>query len=172
MNDKFAPVIDEVDLLVAEMKELEHAGPHFAILHRFNIQGTDCMPGEEIVNISLVHRGREFPLRLSLASRLLFDYLAQHRRLPQGAKQIQAGISTDAFYTNHAANAGSGEKQTRRFRDISIKEYAKRIRRALALAFLEAGLKLDPSAVLKSEKTETNHVNYRLKISAEWIHIH
>jgi hypothetical protein len=129
------------------------------------------LPGEEVVKVSLIHRGREFPLRLSLASRLLFDYLAQHRRLPQDAKQIQAAISTDAFFTNHGANAKSGKKQTRRFRDLSIKEYAKRIRRSLAKALCEAGLRFNPNAVLRSEKTESNHVSYRLRGSVEWIHV-
>jgi hypothetical protein len=171
MNGKFSPVIEEVDLLAAELNELEHVGPHFVVFHRFHMEGADCLPGEEIAKISLIHRGREFRVRASLASRLLFDYLAHRRRLPQSAKQIQAGITTDAFYASHGANAKSGKKQTRRFSHVSIKEYVKRIRRSLVEAFLEAELELDPKKVLISESTESNQVNYRLRISVEWIHV-
>jgi hypothetical protein len=110
-------------------------------------------------------------LRLSLATRLLFDYIAHRRRLPQSAKQIQVGITSGAFYSNHGANAKSGKKQTRQFSHRSIKEYIRRIRRSLAVAFREAGLKFDPSAVLKSEETEGSRaVNYQLRASVEWIH--
>lgn len=171
MNDKLAPVIDEVMLLFTELKVLQQLGPAFVIRHRFHVQGTDCLPGEEVAQISLIHRGREFPIRLSLALRLLFNYLAEHRRLPQSAKQVQAGISTDAFYTNHGANAKSGKKQTRRFSHVSIKEYVKRLRRVFAVAFLEAGLKLNPNSVLTSEQTEGNSVLYRLRATVEWIHL-
>jgi hypothetical protein len=102
---------------------------------------------------------------------LLFNYFAEHRRLAQCARQIQSGISTDAFYTKHGANAKSGKRQTRRFSHVSIKEYVKRLRGSLAVACGEAGLKLDPDEILVSESTESNEVNYRLRISVEWIHV-
>jgi hypothetical protein len=171
MSDKFTPLIEELNLLAAELRELGQVGPHFVIFHRFHVEGTICMPGEEVIKVSLVHRGREFPLRLSPAILLLFNYFAEHRRLAQSARQIQSGISTETFYTNHGANAKSGRRQTRRFNHVSIKEYVKRLRGSLAVAFREAELKLAPGAVLKSERTENNIVVYRLKISAEWVHL-
>jgi len=51
--------------------------------------GSDCLPGEEIVAVSLMYRGREYHLQLSLALRMLFDFLARHSRLPQSARQIE-----------------------------------------------------------------------------------
>jgi hypothetical protein len=54
---------------------------------------------------------------------------------------------------------------------VSIKEYVKRLRGSLAVACGEAGLKLDPDEILVSESTESNEVNYRLRISVEWIHV-
>lgn len=171
MSDKFTPLIEELNLLAAELRELEQVGPHFVIFHRFHVEGTICMPGEEVIKVSLVHRGREFPLRLSLALLLLFNYFAEHRRFAQSARQIQSGISTGAFYRNHGANAKSRKGRARRFNRASIKEYVKRLRSMLVVAFSEAGLMLDPNSVLRSEETENNQVNYRLRASIEWIHL-
>src|ERR1035441_9704188 len=92
-----------IDLLFAEMAELRSSGPHFRIYHRFRKPGTDCAPGEEILAVCLVHRGREYHLRLSLALRILFDYLARHSRFPQSASQIAAGVRADRFSAQHAA---------------------------------------------------------------------
>ena len=170
MCDNFAPLVEELDLLVVEIKELAAAGPHFRILHRFQEAVVDCAPGEEVTFVSLLYHSREYPLRLSLALRILFDYLARHR-LPQSATQIEAGIGTDAFYVRHGANAKTSSKLTRKISRRGVKEYVKRIRRALQNTFHEAGLRLDPSEVLVSEPTESNEVNYRLKASCEWIHV-
>lgn len=52
-----------------------------------------------------------------------------------------------------------------------MKEYIKRLRRALKVAFDEAGMKLDPLAVLVSEPTEGKEVCYRLRAAVEWIHV-
>jgi len=146
-------------------------GPRFRIVHRFREPGADCLPGEEISLIVLIHRGREYLLPISLALRILFDYLARHRRLPQNAVQIVSGMQADAFYVRHGANAQTGARQTRRFSRSAIKEYVKRLRRLLQVAFREAGLKLDPFAVLVSKPTEGNEVHYRLRATVEWIHL-
>ena len=63
-HDEMMTIIEEVDVLVAEIRELNENGPHFRILHRFHAPGTDCAPGEEVAGIYLVHRGREYHLRL------------------------------------------------------------------------------------------------------------
>ncbi len=170
-DDRFAPVIEEVEFLIAETKEYESAGPHFKVLHRFQREGTDCLPGEEVALVSLVHRSREFPIRLSLALRVLFDYLARHRHLPQSSAQIQAGTRNDAFCVRHGANAEACAKQAPRISRRGVKEYIKRLRFALRAVFLEAGLKLNPYRVLSSEATESNQVVYRLRASIDWVHI-
>jgi hypothetical protein len=65
-KDSLTPVLEKVHLLIAEMKYLQSAGPHFRVVHRFRMPGTDCAPGEEIVAVFLIYRGREYRLRLSL----------------------------------------------------------------------------------------------------------
>jgi hypothetical protein len=74
-SDDLERIIKEVDVLVAELREWNENGSHFRILHRFHAPGSDCASGEEVAGVYLVHRGREYFLRLPLALRLLFDYL-------------------------------------------------------------------------------------------------
>jgi hypothetical protein len=171
LRDNLTPVLDKVDLLIAEMKHLRSAGPHFRVVHRFRMPGSDCLPGEEIVAVSLMHRGREYHLRLSLALRILFDYLARHSRLPQSARQIELGIRADDFYKRHAANATGRTVLTRGIPRSFVRVYVKRLHRAFSLAFRDAGLRIDPGSVLISQKTVGNEVGYQLNASCDWIHI-
>lgn len=170
-SDELEKIIEEVDLLVAELRELNENGPHFRILHRFRAPGTDCAPGEEVAGVYLVHRGREYFLKLPLALRLLFDYLARHTHLPQSATQIEAGIRAERFYAEHAAAVMGAEKFTRSIPRSYIRVYMERLRLALAEVFRKAGLRIDVHAVLMSQETVMNEVGYQLKASFEWPHI-
>lgn len=170
-RDSLALIVEKVDLLIAEMKHLRLAGPHFLVVHRFRMPGTDCMPGEEIISVFLMYRGREYPLRLSLALRILFDYFAHHSRLPQSARQIELGIRADDFYKRHAANATGRAVLTRRIPRSAVRVYVKRLHRAFALAFQDAGMRVDPGNVLISKKTVGNEVGYQLKASCDWAHV-
>jgi hypothetical protein len=147
------------------------SGPHFRIEHRFHKPGTDCAPGEEIFAVWLVYRGREYSLRLSLALRILFDYLARHSHLPQSATQIEAGIRADRFYTQHVANVMAHGLFTRSISRSYIRVYIERLQVALQNAFREAGLLMDAHAVLLTQETVMNEVGYRLKASFEWVHV-
>lgn len=169
MKDRLAPVLQKVDLLLAELRKISQSGPQFRILHRFHRPDTYCLPGEEIAAISLIHRGREHTLRLPLALRMLFDYLAKHRRVPQNAAQIEAGLRLDAFYQKHGAN--SGKKQARRISRSAVKEYVRRIRMALHEAFQNAHLTIHPNGVLISERTVGKEVLYRITANVQWEHL-
>lgn len=171
MSNRFAPVLHTVKVWLAGGKRLAALGPHFRVLHRFRQTGANCLPGEEVAWVLLVYRSRQIVLRLPRSLLLLFDYLARNHHFPQSASQIVAGLRTDPFYVKHASNVRTGTKQTRRFSHGAIKEYIKRLRRALQIAFDEAGLKLDPYSVLISEPTEGNEVRYRLRATVEWIHV-
>ncbi len=168
LNDD--PVVDKLELLLAELREMRSSGPIFRIVHRFRTPGCDCGPGEEIVAVYLVFRSAEILVPLPLALRILFDYLARHTRLPQSASQVAAGIATDAFCQNHGAKAQRHARLTRKFSRTGMKEYVKRIRGALARAFAEANLAIDPAAVMRSEQTVANEVGYRLKATFQWLH--
>jgi hypothetical protein len=171
MKDSLTPILEKVDLLIAEMRILRSAGPHFRIVHRFRMPGSDCLPGEEIIACFLIHRGCEYLLPLSLALRIVFDYLAQHSRFAQSARQIELGIRSADFYKYHARNANGHVTFTRRIPRSAIKEYIKRLRQALSLVFQAAGLGIDPASVLIAQNTVGNEVGYRLKASVVWSHI-
>ena len=171
VKNNLTPVLNIVDLLIAEMNHLRSAGPHFRILHRFRMPGSDCLPGEEVAAVFLVSRGREYQLRLSLAQRLIFNFLARHSRLAQSARQIELGIRADEFYKHHAKNAAGRGAVTRRIPRSSIKVHVTRLRQALDVAFHEAGMSIDPSAVLVGQDTTGNEVCFRLKATCSWSHI-
>jgi len=170
-SDELERIIEEVDVLVAELRELSENGPHFKILHRFHAPGTDCALGEEVAGVYLIHRGREYFLRLPLALRLLFDYLARHTHLPQSATQIEAGIRSGHFYTEHAATVKNSSKLIRSIPRSYVRVYIERLRLAMSHVFQQANLELAAGVVLISQETVMNEIGYKLKATVELIHI-
>jgi hypothetical protein len=164
-------IVRASEALLFELRYLRQNGPLFAIVHRFRIPGTECLPGEEVAAIYVVHRGREHLIPLSLTLRLMFDYMAKHSRVPQSASQIQACFRADPFYRRHGANSGNCAALRRQIARSGIKVYVERIRKALAATFRDANLTLDPHTILISQKTVTNEVGYCLKGSFQWVHV-
>jgi hypothetical protein len=104
-----------------------------------------------------------------MVERLVFDFLAHHRRIALDSLQIVAGLSGDWFYRDHAAN--SGHKQVKRIRRATVKVLIQRIRKAMASTLARAGLRLDPYDVLRSCPAEgTNRVLYKLHGDVRWVH--
>src|SRR5208337_2766348 len=64
-KSSWTPVLKTMDLLISEINQFRSAGPHFRIVHRFRVPGSDCLPGEEIFAAFFVNRGCEYQLRLS-----------------------------------------------------------------------------------------------------------
>lgn len=171
-NNPISAVVDTVDLILGEVRHLRSVGPHFRIVHRFHIPGSNhCLPGEEVFAALLAWRGREYQLRLSPTLLLLFDYLAHHNRIAQSAKQIELGIRADDFYREHAKNANGGLGIVRRIPRSAVREHVKRLHRALAHVFQEAGLLIAPEKVLMVQQTVSNEVGYRLRATFLWTHI-
>ncbi|MGA8087651.1 MAG: hypothetical protein WCA10_10110 [Terracidiphilus sp.] len=171
-KDSLTALVERVAVLFAESRHLQSAGFHFRIVHRFHMPGSSgCLAGEEILGVFLVYHGREYCLRLSLALRILFDYLARHSRFPQSARQIELGIHADDFYQDHGKNANRGSALTRRLTRSAIRVYMERLRQALALAFQEAGMNIDPNKVLIVRETVGNEIGYQLKGSFACTHI-
>jgi hypothetical protein len=161
MCARFESIREEIDVLVAERKELSAIGPQFKIVCRYG-QGPDCESAEEISWVLLVHRSHEYLLPLSDSLLCMFDYLSQHR-LPQSAVQIVRGMRQRGNNVN--------ARKTHTISRSSVKVYVERIRRALQVAFNEAQLRLDPYVVLKSEPTETNEIRYRLRADVQRVRV-
>jgi hypothetical protein len=171
MNEHSVELRRKIALIVHELKTLRSVGPRFRIIHRSGIHGAlDCVVGEEVAAVYLLSRSRAFFVNLALSQRLLFDNLAKHVHVPRSASQISASMRVEKFYTQHGKNI-FGRSLTRRFGPTSTKEYVKRLRLALALAFDEAKISIDPASVLVSEPTTSNQVNYVLRAMIEWQHV-
>lgn len=159
---------EAVNLLYAEIKELERKGPCFEILHRFS-QGS-CAPGEEIAGVFLVNNEIPLQLPLGLAQRFVFEFLAQHRRIALDAQQILSGLLGDWFYRDHAAN--SGQRQLKKIRRPAVKVVMQRIREAMHSTFNHAGVNLDAYSVLRSYPVEgSKRVLYKLIAHVRWRHL-
>jgi hypothetical protein len=170
-KDNWTLVLKTLDLLVAEIRHLRAAGPHFLIVHRFRMPGNECGPGEEVFAVLWIFRGHKFQLRLSTTLLLLFDYLAHHLHTAQNAKQIELGVRADPFYREHAKNASGRPALVRRIPRSAVREHVKRLRRALTLVFRKANLPLDPNKVVVIKQTVGNEVQYQLKATCRTIHI-
>jgi hypothetical protein len=163
-----AILLDAIDLVIAERDELQRNGPCFQVIHRFSQGG--CAPGEEVSAILLAHGGRFFQLPLPLAQRLVFNLLAEHRRIALDSLQIVSALTADWFYRDHAAN--SGHRQVKKIRRPTVKVLVQRIREALASTFTEAKLKFDPCNVLCSCPAEgSKRVLYKLQAEIRWHHV-
>jgi len=161
-------VVEEIDFLLAEAAQLIATGPHFRIWHRFRRAGTDCSPGEEVAAVWLMQGGRRYTLSLTTATLIMFDYIARHRALPQTASQIESGLRRMLFYAKHGSR--SGRRRHRRFVRTTVKEYVKRIRRAIAAALKKARVPMKSQTVLASRRTVGNEVGYQLKATITWVH--
>jgi hypothetical protein len=171
-KNSWTPVLKAVDLLIAEISHLRAAGPHFRITFRFRPPGSiGQMPGQEIFAIFLVYRGREYQLRLTLAQRIVFHYLASYCRVAQSARQIELGIRTNEFYLLHAMNATGRPVLTRKIPRSSITEHVRRLHKALGIVFREAGLGIDPWNVLIVQDTVGNEVGYKLRATCNQSYI-
>lgn len=161
-----AMLVEWIELSSAEMAQFAQDGPCFRILHRSS-QGT-CAPGEEIVRIELVYRGKPFQLRLSLSQRLAFDLLARNRSTALDALQIASGLN-GWFYRDHGKNGGT--RYTTKVRVPTVKVITQRLRQTMAKCFAEAGLSADPYNVLRTFHAEgSKRALYRLHAHIQWDH--
>ena len=162
MNDnyRFAPILEEIEFLIAERNQIACSGPHLVIQYKSDKEGR-----RDIVSVRLIHHSRSFQIKLSFLGRIFVDFLAQRRHVPQTAAEIEAGI--DGLYakdTTHPRGSRRRHLITRRM----AKVYVQRLRSALGRTFQDAGLRTNPYRIVLSERSETNMALYRLRCTAEW----
>jgi hypothetical protein len=105
---------------------------------------------------------------LSPGQLLVGDYLLRNSQFAQTASHIANGIHAGSFYCEHATNGHGRRQRMRRIPRAAIREYIKRLHRALAIAFHEANLRIDPLDVLTVEESVGNQVLYRWKAAVRW----
>jgi hypothetical protein len=147
------------------------SGPRFVIIHRFREPGVlECTPGEETTDILILIRHGVISLRLPTIARLLFEYLARNKYSPQTAEQIALGMEKNRFIQEQGLNARENVDLKTTISRAAVKQHIMRIRKLLGRLFCRLGMNLDPTRVLRSEKTETNEVRYCLRASITWEH--
>jgi hypothetical protein len=160
-------LFEAIEVVIAEMTDMERSGPQFLIVHRFS-RGI-CAPGEEISAVFWRRNSGLLQLKIGMAERLVFDFLAQ-RRIAVDSLQMVSGLAGDWFFREHASN--SEQRQIKKIRRATIKVLVQRIRAAMALSFREANVGFDPYNVLRScPAQDSNRVLYRLCAEIRWQHL-
>ncbi len=168
-SDGYQPLLEEVDFVLAEQRLLSSEGPHFIVKHGYHVPGTFCVPGETVEEVCLWENFSEYPLLLAPTPILLFDCLRRFRRLT--AATVEEIMLNHAFYTDYGLHCSGPKRHISIPRRLTTKVYISRIHEAMARAFREAGLRLDPKRVLLSESIGSNMVTYRLKGQIEVVHL-
>jgi hypothetical protein len=169
MQDNFTPILQKIDLVIAEQAQISASGPHFVIVSQCSCQKSERALQEEVGDILLLHHGRRFSLPLSRRLGVLFDYLGRHRHLAQSATQIAIGMSVDASCRRGGERPGTRGGSRITASRTAVKQQILRLRQALSHTFDEAALTLEATRVLVSQETVTNEVRYRLKARIDWV---
>ena len=163
VSDAIGRIVEELEFMEAERRELNANGPHFRIVHRCGERFAPPGRRGKVVAVYLVHRGRTVQVRLGAILLGLFEYMARRNKLAQTAKQIESGTRASCSSGTWRASA-----LTRCIPRRYVRVYVKRIRAALGEALREAGLGEVPDAVLASDDMATNETGYRLRGTVEW----
>jgi hypothetical protein len=139
------------------------------IIHDYQAVPGACMPGEEVVAIILIYRGRRYRIPLSPTHLILLDYLARCR-YPEDAWRISSQMQLDPFTTDHGSNAPGHQVRSARTSRVAVRLQVSRIRRAIAVLIAEEGLDLIAEDILRSEETSTRAVRYKIDADVTWEH--
>jgi hypothetical protein len=141
------------------------------IIHDYTDIPGECTPGEEVVAIILIYRGRRYWIPLSPGHLILVDFLARRRWIAQDAWRIAAQMQLDPFVIQHASNGPGGHVRVARSSRAAVRQQIKRIRTVLQKLFDEEGLDLKASDIIRSEETSTRSVRYRINADVlRWVH--
>ena len=168
-RNSFMPLVEEVDFVIAERRNLRARGVHLIVTHLDHVPNTPCFAGEVIGSISLGGQPMPAPFGLAHMSLLLMDCLCRYR-MPLSAAHIEEIMNTDPFYVEYATTRiGRGQviaKPDRR----TVRVYVPRIWKRMERVFQNYKIPLDPRKILTAETTDTNVVVYRLKATSEVVH--
>lgn len=144
-------------------------GAKFVIVHDYQEAPGACMPGEEVVAIILIYRGKRYRIPLSPTHLILMDYLARCR-YPEDAWRISAQMQLDPFTTDHAINAPGNRVRSARTSRNAVRQQVMRIRTVLRALIANERLDLDAEDIIRSEETSTRAVRYTLDVDVSWEH--
>jgi hypothetical protein len=139
------------------------------IIHDYQEFPGTCMPGEEVVAIILVYRGKRYRIPLSPTHLILMDYLARCR-YSEDAWRISAHMQLDPFAIEHGSNAPGHRVRASRTSRVAVRLQVSRIRAVLAALIAVERLDLNAEDILRSEETSTRVVRYKIDADVNWEH--
>jgi hypothetical protein len=169
-RDRLNQLIEEIDFIVAERRDLRVRGVHLIVTHLDHMPGTICAPGEMVGDVSLGGSTSPASLGLSHLSLLLLDCFCRYR-MPLTASRIEQIMNSDPFYIDYAANQIGFGQIIAKPDNRAVRVYVPRIQRRMETVFRDRGMMIDPLQVLTSGPTESNVTVYRLKATVEIVHI-
>lgn len=152
------------------MENSVRAKPKLIVVHGHAESPHECWPGEEVVAVYLLYRGKRLLLPLGPTHLIFFDFLCRHRWIALDAWQIEAKMGEDPFVWQHASNVGDWHERPARTSRTAVRQQIRRMRAVLAELIKEEGLDLDANEIIRSEETSTRVVRYRITIDVIWEH--
>jgi hypothetical protein len=147
---------------------IERARIH--IIHDHAEPADLCLPGEECLAILLVFRGRRYRIPWGPTHLILGDFLCRYRWIALDAWQIAVKMADDPFVQEHGTNVPGHHGRHARTSRTAVRQQIKRMREALTGLIQEHGLPFNASDILRSEKTSSGTVGYRITLEVSWEH--
>jgi len=144
--------------------------PKLQIVHDHAEFPGQCLPGEEVVAVLLLYRGRRYRIPWGPTHLIFADCLCRYRWISLDAWQIAEKMTNDPFVQQHGMNASGYHGRPARTSRTSVRQQVKRMRETLAELLLEHGLNLNAWNILRSEKTSNSIVRYRITLDVTWEH--
>lgn len=152
------------------MSDQRHERVKLVIIHDYQEDPGVCMPGEEVVAMILIYRGKRYRIPLSPTHLVLMDYLARCR-YPEDAWRISAQMQLDPFTTDHGINAPGHCVRSARTSRAAVRMQVSRIRGMLTALIVEEELDMDAEEIIRSEVTSTRTVRYKIDADVSWEHL-
>jgi hypothetical protein len=142
----------------------------FIIIHDYTETPGECMPGEEVIAIILIYRGKRYWIPWSPTHLILVDYLCRHRWISQDAWRIAAQLQLDPFVVQHGTNAPGHNVRLARTSRTAVRKQVERIRAVLQKLIDDEGLNLRATDIIRSEESSTRAVRYRIWADVSYEH--
>jgi hypothetical protein len=140
------------------------------IVHDYCDSDDQCLPGEEVVAIILIWRGRSFWIPWGPTHLIVGNFLARHRWIALDSWQIAAKMRDDPFVQQHGMNAPGHKGRPARTSPAGARQQMKRMKDVLAALIVEYGLDISLDDILRTERTSTGTALYRIVADVSWEH--
>jgi 5-carboxymethyl-2-hydroxymuconate isomerase len=141
------------------------------IIHDYTEFPGECLPGEEVIAIILIYRGRWYWIPWGPTHLIVGNFLARHRWIALDTWQIAAKMQQDPFVLQHGTNAPGHKGRPARTSPAGARQQLKRMRDVLARLIAEEGLDIAVEEIIRTERTSSGTARYRIVADVSWEHL-